>query len=374
MRLPHVVGECLRAHAASSSADELTTRFHPEAGFTTVHCPRTHRMWLKHTPEGGVWAGVRQDDMFHSRRAVAGTLVCSHPVRLWDLGRSLTPRETARLQGFPDTFRMPTGGHVRLFGNAVAVPCARHACAHVVEPRDAPLRHVDLCAGIGGFVLALKDLLGEAGVRGVGFSEIYPPAVAWYLANHHPSGDAIDLGDAMTVEAWPQCDVLTAGFPCQPFSRALSCRLGGAHPEDHPKHDFFETVLEAVDGTNAQRVVFENVPTLRTIGKPCYDRLLTGLRARGFATEEAVLDARDFGLPQARKRLYIVGRRDGIAPPPIAPPPALATAPVLEDVLEDSTTVHPPRAAPVGPPFRRPTGRAPNGRTWDRQNGKWVCA
>lgn len=345
--------------------------FHPTQGLTTVHCPKTHRMWVKHTQGGNLWTGTHQEDMFYSSQSVAGTMVCSHPYKLWDLGRYLTARETARMQGFPETFTLPTHRYHRLFGNAVAIPCAQFACSRVVDADHdghAVLRHVDLCAGIGGFGIALRQLLGEHRVCCAGFSEVYEPAIECFLSNFP---EACALGDAVAVERWPQCDILTAGFPCQPFSKALSTHTN----ESHPKYNFLEVVLCAIERSGAQRVVLENVPTLRTIGVECYDRILGRLEDLGFVVETGVLNAHHFGLPQERKRLYIVGRRGGQVPLPFSTTDevrdAALSSSTIADILQD-THIQPLKSPSVGPPFRRPVGRSKRGCVWDVSTGMWT--
>ena len=77
----------------------------------------------------------------------------------------------------------------------------------------------------------------------------------------------------------------------------------------------------------------ENVPTLLTNGGDEWEKLLRGLRRQGFDLDGAILDAAEFGLPQRRKRLYVVGRRDGVALRPLSDVPLARTA-TLRDVLE----------------------------------------
>lgn len=245
-----------------------------------------------------------QQHFYHASHSVASTLTCTHPLKLWDLRRYATPRETARLQGFPESFVLPATRYNKLFGNAVAVPCARFAASHVCDAAEE-ITFVDVCAGIGGFHLGVTGACPRA--RCVGFSDICPAATACYRANFP---DAPALGDA-TQAAWPQCDLLCAGFPCQPFS---TCNTRTAR-EDHANRDFFLVVLDALRATGAKRVILENVPTLMFHGAERWAELRHALvEDLGFALDHAVLNAHDFGLPQKRKRLYIVGRRDGVPP------------------------------------------------------------
>ena len=282
-------------------------RVHQWDNAVSVYYHDSGRLWVhRDNPRKQAY----QELVFHARHSVANTLTCSHPLKFWDLRRHATPRETARVQGFPDSFRLPKARVHRLFANAVGVPCARHAVSCVVDEEDPTLRFVDLCAGIGGFHVAATQAHPRA--ECVGFSEIFLASVRCYRDNFP---DAPALGDATRVTEWPACDLLCAGFPCQPFSNCNN-RVMRA---DHAHKDFFHVVLDAIRATGATRVVLENVPTLLTNGRERWDELRDALQDElGFRLDAHVLNAHDFGLPQTRRRLYIVGRRDGVPPRPLA--------------------------------------------------------
>jgi DNA (cytosine-5)-methyltransferase 1 len=164
---------------------------------------------------------------------------------------------------------------------------------------------MDLCAGIGGFGVALSQVTPH--VSETYFSEIAPAATQCYR-NNFPEAHA--LGDAYRVTDWPQVDLVTAGFPCQPFSSANTFKS-----ETDTRRNFVEQVLVAVSKSGATRVVLENVPQLQTVdGGARFTYILDTLASWGFRTTHAVLNSAHFGVPQMRKRLYICARRDG-APP-----------------------------------------------------------
>ena len=293
-------------------------------GASSVFFEDTGRLWVhNHHPRMQSF----QELYFHSVRSVCNTVTCSHTVKFWDLRRQASPREHARIQGFPDTFQLPEQRWNRCIGNAVAVPCARHALSCVVDADDANVRHLDLCAGIGGFSVALAQVTSN--VSETHFSEVMPAAIACYRKNF-PAAHA--LGDAYDVVEWPRVDLVTAGFPCQPFSSANTFKS-----DTDKRRDFFERVLDAVRDSGATRVVLENVPQLRTLdGGARFDRILQTLTSLGFHVSHAVLNAAHLGVPQMRKRLYICARRDG--PPPRdleAYPPCAPT--VLYDIIDRAT-------------------------------------
>jgi site-specific DNA-cytosine methylase len=269
-------------------------------GASSVYFAATGRLWVhNHTPRKQAY----QELYFHAVGSVCGTLTCSHVLKFWDLRRHATPREMCRIQGFPENFLPPRTRVARLVGNAVAVPCAVHACSCVVATHEE-LVHLDVCAGMGGFSCAMRAACPRT--RCAGFSEVMPAAVACFRSNFP---GAPGLGDATTVDAWPRADVLTAGFPCQPFS----CANTRVRRAKHSKRDFFQVVLDAIRSSQATRIVLENVPSLMSTGLEQWNNLLDELQGPlGFVCDYTVLNALDFGLPQHRKRLYLVGRCDGV--------------------------------------------------------------
>ena len=294
--------DVLGRHFGCAPAGEALTRVRQTDDTSSVFNPRTGRL---HVHKHDRRKSAKQELVFESVGSVCSTLSAGHTVKLWDLRRRLSARELARLQGFPEAFELPRSRATELFGNAVAVPVAAHACACAWDGPPG-VRFLDVCAGIGGFHAAMAAV--DPAAVCVGFSEVKPAAVATYDRNYP---GVPNLGDA-TVAAWPPADVVLAGFPCQPFSRSQQARA----PHEHAAFGFFEHVLRALDESGASSVVLENVGALRSTGREVLERLLAGLARRGFATDHAVLDAKEFGLPQTRKRLFLVGRV-GRAPAPL---------------------------------------------------------
>ncbi|MCH6258776.1 DNA (cytosine-5-)-methyltransferase [Puniceicoccaceae bacterium K14] len=158
---------------------------------------------------------------------------------------------------------------------------------------------IDLFAGIGGFRIGLERLGGQC----LFSSEIDTHARATYERNfgHLPAGDIRKI-DALEV---PAHDVLCGGFPCQPFSISGK-RLGF---EDARGTLFFE-VMRLVEHHKPKAVFLENVANYQTHqGGETLKRTLGMLREAGYEVCSEVLNASNYGVPQARKRLYIVGIR-----------------------------------------------------------------
>ena len=160
-----------------------------------------------------------------------------------------------------------------------------------------PIRFLDLFAGIGGFRLALEAL----GAVCVWACEINEHAAGVYLDNFgdDPTGDITAVG-APTIH---DHDILCAGFPCQSYS-GLGKRKGLADPRGR----LFYAIVRVLLAKRPAAFILENVPRLlshdngRTFAR--MRRQLTGL---GYRMHTAILDARRFGLPQRRRRLFIVG-------------------------------------------------------------------
>lgn len=184
-------------------------------------------------------------------------------------------------------------------------------------------RFIDLFAGIGGFRIGLERLGGEC----VFSSEIDKHAAATYQRNfgHKPSGDITKI-DAAEV---PDHDVMCGGFPCQPFSMSGK-QLGF---EDARGTLFFE-VMRLVSAKRPKVVFLENVANyVKHQGGKTLQLTLGMLEDAGYATKWAVLNASDYGVPQARKRIYILGVRQDVAKGEFQFPEASGGQVLLKDLL-----------------------------------------
>lgn len=140
------------------------------------------------------------------------------------------------------------------------------------------LRFIDLFAGLGGFHLALTRL----GHRGVFASEINPGLQDLYERNFglRPAGD-IRL---TPVEDIPPHDIICAGFPCQPFSKA-----GAQEGFDHPRWgDLFDQVLRIANYHSPKYVLLENVRNLHKHDEGrTWETIKAKLRASGYDVQQA---------------------------------------------------------------------------------------
>ncbi|MDF3284959.1 DNA cytosine methyltransferase [Gordonia sp. N1V] len=177
-----------------------------------------------------------------------------------------------------------------------------------------PIRFVDHFAGIGGFHLALDSL----GAQCVFATERDRFARTTYLNNFGPrcpdmfaAGHfAHDIADVDPADV-PVHDIVTAGFPCQPFSFA-----GRQRGLDDERGVMFYQLARLIMHTRPRAFIFENVAGLRfhnhgTTFAAIRETMTTQL---GYSFRTAVLRACDYGLPQLRPRLFMVGFRDPSIP------------------------------------------------------------
>lgn len=175
------------------------------------------------------------------------------------------------------------------------------------------VKFIDLFAGIGGIRLGFEAACAEKGVacECVFTSEIKPSAVSVLQQNHPQETIEGDITQ-IAAEKIPPFDILLAGFPCQAFSVAGK-RLGF---EDTRGTLFFEVarilsvhepfgfLLENVEGLVTHNKADKHDKTGKTL-----QTILGVLDDLGYHTEWKVLNAKDFGIAQDRKRVYLVGTR-----------------------------------------------------------------
>ena len=169
------------------------------------------------------------------------------------------------------------------------------------------MQFLDLFAGIGGFRLGME----AAGHQCIGFCEIDKFARASYKAIHDTGGE-IELHDITTVsdefiQSIGHVDIICGGFPCQSFSIAGN-RRGF---EDTRGTLFFEIARFA--SILKPRILFlENVKGLLNHDKGrTFETILQTLDELGYNVEWQVLNSKDFGVPQNRERVFIIGHLRG---------------------------------------------------------------
>ncbi len=166
-----------------------------------------------------------------------------------------------------------------------------------------PLRFIDLFAGLGGFHLALKELGHEC----VFACEVDKDLAALYEKNFclRPHADIRTL-DLSSV---PDHDILCAGFPCQPFSKA-----GGQRGLQCPQWgDLIDYVIQILRIRKPRYFIIENVPNLvRHRQGKTWETIEYRLRTAGYSVRDRLFSPHQFGVPQIRERAFIVGGRGGL--------------------------------------------------------------
>lgn len=166
------------------------------------------------------------------------------------------------------------------------------------------LTFIDLFAGIGGMRLGLE----QAGMKCVGYCEFDKYAVKSYRAIHDTEGEwyGADITKVRGSEM-PHADVWSFGFPCQDISIA-----GRQQGLDGARSRLFYEVIRLIGEKGEDRpewLVVENVKHLLSIdnGRGFYE-VLSQLAKNGYNARWEVLNSKDFGVPQSRERVFIVGR------------------------------------------------------------------
>lgn len=191
------------------------------------------------------------------------------------------------------------------------------------------VRYIDLFCGIGGFRYAADRAFAKMGLEGycVYSSDIDKYAQKSYEANFHerPDGDITKV-DASKIEDF---DVLFAGFPCQAFS-IIGKREGFA---DKTRGTLFFEIARILKAKQPRAFVLENVKQLASHdGGRTLETIMDTLRSElGYYVEYKILNALDYGLPQKRERIIIVGSKE---PFDMHWPEPVSGGKTLQDILE----------------------------------------
>lgn len=176
---------------------------------------------------------------------------------------------------------------------------------------ENPLRLIELFAGIGSQTQALKNI----GVphKVVAISEIDKYAIQSYEAMH---GKVNNLGDIRAIKALPDADLWTYSFPCQDISVAGK---GAGIKEGTRSGLLFEVErllnVASESGTLPKYLLLENVKNLVSKKfKADFDRWLSFLSSLGYTNYWQILNAKDYGIPQNRERVFCVSIRGEHSP------------------------------------------------------------
>jgi DNA (cytosine-5)-methyltransferase 1 len=226
--------------------------------------------------------------------------------------RIISTREGARLQSFNDgyIFYGSKTSQYKQIGNAVP-PLLARALAEKLKNHLKNLSFIDLFAGAGGMS---EGFLME-GFKLVAANEIEKNYFETYRQNHlkYDTGENLVLGDITMPEIknkiisiskkHKKIGVVIGGPPCQGFSNA-----GWRDPKDK-RNQLFKEFVHVVDKVRPEIFVMENVPGILTMRKgEVVKEIISSFEEIGYhLTQPFRLNAEDFGVPQKRRRIIIIG-------------------------------------------------------------------
>ncbi len=198
------------------------------------------------------------------------------------------------------------------------------------------MKILSLFSGIGAFEKALDNLGKDYEL--VAFSEIDKYATKSYCAVHGVD-ESLNLGDITKIDesTLPKdIDLITYGFPCQDIS--LAGKQKGLFNEDgtQTRSGLFFDALRLIETTQPRVAIAENVKNLTGKKfKEQFEIVLASLEQAGYNNYWKVLNAKNFGVPQNRERVFIVSIRKDIDDGKFAFPEGFPLEKRLKDVLED---------------------------------------
>jgi len=271
------------------------------------------------------------------------------------LDRSLTPREAARIQTFPDDFIFHGERRAQciLVGNAVPPLLAAKLAASVKsyidgehyvgrlpdrvanpgtvfelkfgsmpQPKRATLRFADLFAGIGGFSYGLES----AGLHRVLSVDSDPYVAEAYALNH--SDKKFLQTDLSTKENQAivaarlkaeKINLIVGGPPCQGFSIFGKRRFVNTRDHDltaDPRNDLVFAFANIVVKADPDWFIMENVPGIQSAHNGAYvDAIKEFFTVNGYRTESRIINAADYGAPQLRRRFLMIGTKTDLIIP-----------------------------------------------------------
>lgn len=221
--------------------------------------------------------------------------------------RLLTVREAARLQTFPDAwrFRGTLRQRATQIGNAVP-PFLAYQLARQLPQGSA----VDLFAGVGGLSLGLQAA-GHEVVLAVDYDQM---AATAYIENTSHECHVRDLSDPAEIKVVVKeikravggsPDLLAGGPPCQGFSNAGLCLA------DDPRNRLLGSFVDVVEELRPRLALMENVQALsQSRGHQQLQEVTRRLRTAGYKTQTALMHAEAYGVPQRRRRFFLMASRD----------------------------------------------------------------
>lgn len=165
------------------------------------------------------------------------------------------------------------------------------------------IKYIDICCGIGGFRVGINQFQKEH--TGMKFecvfsADIKTDAIKTYNLNFN---EAMTKTDVHTIDTLPDFDLLCAGFPCQPFSSA-----GNKNGFNDERGGMIFKIADLCEKYKPRHFILENVSNLLSLDKgKIIERIQELFGKLGYQVTYKKLNSYDFGVPQSRERVYIVG-------------------------------------------------------------------
>ena len=170
----------------------------------------------------------------------------------------------------------------------------------ILSLKSKRFRLIDVFAGAGGMTLGFSKFFGHA-FDSVWANDFNADCVRTYKKNfgeHCVFGNIVDILNDPEIRI-PQADVVIGGPPCQGFS------LLNKNREGDPRKQLWRPYFEIIERSKARVFVMENVPQL--LGSLEHDEIIETAKKMGFKCWSEVLSAADYGVPQTRRRAFILG-------------------------------------------------------------------
>jgi DNA (cytosine-5)-methyltransferase 1 len=185
---------------------------------------------------------------------------------------------------------------------------------------------IDFFSGVGGFRIPAEKFGGKC----IGFSEIDQSAISVYEDNFNNDNES-PLGDITNLHKLPKADVYFGGVPCQAWSVAGK-KLGF----EDPRGKLWEDTIRVTAINKPKVFIYENVKgLLDPRNRPSLNLILSEFNKAGYKTYYSLLNAYDFGLPQNRDRIFIVGIRKDIATKPFMFPKPFEHGNNLSTIIDE---------------------------------------
>lgn len=179
------------------------------------------------------------------------------------------------------------------------------------ERNNSTIRVLSLFSGCGGMDFGIE----AAGGTVVFANDILKDACKT-LSTYFPETEVVGV-DIANLTTFPSADIVVGGYPCQSFSMA-----GNRDPEKDDRSNLYKQFLRVIGLVKPKYFVAENVSGLSQLKSGKFlDEQLTAYTENGYVVSYRVINAREYGIPQSRKRLFIVGVRKDLQQSFVFPAP-----------------------------------------------------